>query len=246
MSRRLFVLPVVLLALGCSRAENKADSIVILVDSPQSELLPPDSLATGSRATGGARIAGSLPRRSSGSAAARPPERPDRGTTPSGGSARRQPPADSAPTSTQRGDSSVTSSSAPDTARGIVAVVGTSFESKVVLRGPEGRRPITLIGPQARVIGQLSGADVWVSGNRDPYGQIRVSRFVVRGVDGNPALDGTLIARGDRLLVVTRDGQQHAIANPPAALREHVGARVWVSGPVDRAMIAFGVIEERR
>ena len=144
------------------------------------------------------------------------------------------------------GDSTVERSDAADTARGIVAVVGTSFDSHVILRQPGGARSVTLAGPQARTVGALSGADVWVSGTRDQSGRITVSRFVVRAVDGAPALDGTLIAHGQQLLLVTRDGKQHPIENPPPALRDHVGARIWVTGPLERGPITFGVIEERR
>ena len=57
-----------------------------------------------------------------------------------------------------------------------------------------------------------------------------VTQFAVRTVDGIPALDGTLAAEGERLVLVTADGQRHPIAHPPDALRAHVGGRVWVSG----------------
>ncbi|HYX80912.1 MAG TPA: hypothetical protein VE714_00870 [Gemmatimonadales bacterium] len=145
-----------------------------------------------------------------------------------------------------RDDSSI-SRSAVDSVRGIVAVVGTSFDSRVVVRPlAGGGRPVTLIGPQSKTVGRLSGADVWVAGPRDEHGQLAVSRFAVRTVDGLPALDGTLIARGDRLLLVTRDGKQHAIGNPPPALRDHVGARIWLTGPLDQGPVTYGIIEEHR
>ena len=106
----------------------------------------------------------------------------------------------------EQNDSSMTRSAGTDSVRGIVSVVGTAQESRVVLRPPRGGRSVTLIGPEARTVGRLSGADVLAIGTRDEHGQLRVSRFTVRTVDGNIALDGTLIARGTRLLVVTRDG----------------------------------------
>ena len=143
------------------------------------------------------------------------------------------------------GDANTARSDAADTARGIVAVVGTSFESRVVIRPAKGGRPITLAGPQANTVGRLSGTDVWVTGTRDASGQITVSRFVVRTVNGQPALDGTLVTRRDQLFIVTRDGKQHPITSPPQALRDRVGARVWVVGPPDRPPVTFGVIEER-
>jgi hypothetical protein len=150
------------------------------------------------------------------------------------------------PTDSSGRDTGVTRSDAADTARGIVAVLGTSLDSRVVVRADGGARSVTLVGAQARAIGAMSGADVWVTGTRDQNGRITVSRFTVRSVDGAPALDGTLIARGAQLLLVTRDGKQHAIDAAPPALREHVGARVWVTGPLDKGPVIFGVIEERR
>ena len=137
-------------------------------------------------------------------------------------------------------------SAAADTVRGIVAVVGTSFDSRVIIRPPSSARAVVVTGPQAPTVGKMSGADVLVSGTFDEHGQINASRFAVRSVDGVPALDGTLIERGGRLLLVTRDGKQHAIQNAPAALRQHVGGRVWVAGSLEKGPVTFGVIEERR
>jgi hypothetical protein len=227
MMRRVFAIPAALLALGCARRESgnaAADTATARTDSSQTAPVAAaanvDSNAKTNVATAGRTSAA-------------------RGTDHARSGARR----DSSPPS---GNNAMGSSSAADTARGIVAVVGTSFDSRVVIRPSSGGRPISLIGPQAKSVGRMSGADVWVTGSRDERGEINVSRFTVRSVDGLPALDGTLITRGDQLLLVTRDGKEHAIGNAPAALRQQVGARVWVTGPLDKGPVTFGVIEERR
>jgi hypothetical protein len=135
--------------------------------------------------------------------------------------------------------------SASDTARGIVAVVGAVPITQVVLR-PSFGRPITLTGALAREIGVASGADVWVRGQRVDARTIEVESYAVRSVDGVTAITGTLAADGDRLVLVTDDGRRHPIARPPAPLREHVGARVWISGDLGSTINAYGVLRPRR
>jgi hypothetical protein len=139
--------------------------------------------------------------------------------------------------------SSPTASS--DTARGIVAVVGSLPITEVILR-PASGRPITLSGPLAKEIGVASGADVWVRGRRVDARTIDVAGYAVRSVDGVTAITGTLTADGDRLVLVTDDGRRHAIARPPSPLREHVGARVWITGDLGSAINAYGVLRPRR
>ena len=257
MRSRMFVLPVALLAIGCTGGVKDADSSSASDTLESTPIAPPDSTAgtSGTPASSGRRVgslgsgsgsasgAGSGARSGGGQTTTTPARRPPSGggrtpTVRGGGS-------DTTPAVGERGDTSVTRSSAADSARGIVAVVGTSFESRVVLRPAGGGRPVTLIGPLSRNMGRLSGADVWAIGTGDDHGQLRVSRYVVRSVDGNLALDGTLIARGAQLYVVTRDGEQHAIENAPASLKDHVGARVWVTGG-GKGPVVYGVIEERR
>jgi hypothetical protein len=132
-----------------------------------------------------------------------------------------------------------------DTARGIVAVVGAVPITEVVLRQPTGR-PVTLTGSLAKEIGVASGADVWVRGRRVDARTIDVESYAVRSVDGVTAITGTLTADGDRLVLVTDDGRRHTIARPPAPLRQHVGARVWITGDLGTTINAYGVLRPRR
>jgi hypothetical protein len=117
--------------------------------------------------------------------------------------------------------------------------------TEVVLRPPGGRQ-ITLTGPLAKEIGVASGADVWVRGRRVDARTIEVSSYAVRSVDGVPAITGTLTADGDRLVLVSDDGRRHPIARPPAPLREHVGARVWITGDLASTITAYGVLRPKR
>lgn len=162
---------------------------------------------------------------------------------PTGTSGQRPSPRDTRPTPPSVPVNPPASAGVPDTARGTPAVVGTSFQSHVVLQRPGGGSSIQLDGPQAKLIGQQSGADVWVEGTRDATGTITVKRFVVRSVDGSPAIDGVLRADGTGLALVTPDGVRHALKSAPEALRQHVGHRVWVTGAAS-GPLAFGVIDK--
>ena len=119
------------------------------------------------------------------------------------------------------------------------------MDSRVIVRSRSSGPSVTIVGDQAAAVGRMSGADVWVAGIRDASGRLGVRRFVVRSVDGAPALDGTLREQDGRLLLVTADGKEHPITSPPEALRRRVGSRVWVTGTLETGAVVFGVIESR-
>lgn len=258
MTSRVFALPAMLLAFGCTGGAKESDSTTVATDTSNAIALADTTAGASAASAGGAGRPGVGGLGRTGSGTRQPSSTPSgraadargaagdstaraaasRDTSSRGGT--------SAPRDTLASrDSAVSRSSSADSARGIVAVVGTSLDSRVVLRPARGRS-VYLIGPMARDVGRLSGADVWASGNRDEHGQLRVSRFSVRSVDGNAALDGTLIARGQQVVLVTRDGVQHPLENAPASLKQHVGARVWITGATGAGPIVYGVIEERR
>jgi len=91
---------------------------------------------------------------------------------------------------------------------------------------------------------RLAGVEVWVRGTSQE-GQLMVSQLSVRSVNGVPAVDGMLASDGDALMLVTADGARHRLVTPPSALRSHVGARVWIAGPLNREPTTFGVIQNR-
>jgi hypothetical protein len=133
--------------------------------------------------------------------------------------------------------------SAPtDTLRGMVAVTGAEPVTQVVLRLGTGAS-VRLVGEQAAGLDRLSGAEVWIEGQQDPgNGAVTVGRYAVRSVDGAAVIDGTLVQEGAGLALLLAGGARHKIASPPPALRNHVGARVWISGPPGAPPTAFGVI----
>ncbi len=129
-----------------------------------------------------------------------------------------------------------------DTARGIIAIVGADPATEVVLRPRAGGPDMVLSHPDQESLNRLSGLEVWVEGTKIGARHFVVLRFAVRGADGISALDGTLAQEGDRVVLVTADGRRLALAESPVALRHQIGARVWISGPLDRAPNSFGII----
>jgi hypothetical protein len=91
----------------------------------------------------------------------------------------------------------------------------------------------------------VSGAEVEVRGSRQADGGLSAREFLVRAVDGRPAVDGRLEASGGALFVVTADGQRVPLGDPPSALRERVGTRVWVTREADGSVINFGDLAAR-
>jgi hypothetical protein len=108
----------------------------------------------------------------------------------------------------------------------------------VVITTSDGRQT-TVTGELASEIGGVAGAEIVVRGQRDGH-RIAVSSYSVRAIDGVPAMDGELIAEGDRLYLAT-GGRRVELVNPPAALREHTGGRVWISGSPAQ-IVSFGVL----
>jgi hypothetical protein len=117
--------------------------------------------------------------------------------------------------------------------------------TSVVVRPATGRS-ITLRGPLAEEIGVASGADVWVRGRRVGDRALEVSRYEVRSVDGAAAITGTLAAEGSQLVLVDDDGRRHVLQRVPPPLRQHVGARVWITGDPATGVTTYGVLRPRR
>jgi hypothetical protein len=223
----------VVLACACTRSGGNRDSVAA-ADSTKPALAG----ATTAVADSTARAAAAAD-----STASKMAPAPGTATSTATGSPQRPSPRDTRPTPPSNPVNPPASAGVPDTARGTPAVVGTSFQQKVVLQRPGGGASIPLDGPQAKLIGAQSGADVWVEGTRDATGTLTVKRFVVRSVDGTAAIDGVLRADGTGLAVVTPDGASHALKSAPEALRQHVGHRVWVTGASSGPLV-YGVIDK--
>lgn len=101
---------------------------------------------------------------------------------------------------------------------------------------------VRLNGPEARVMRTVAGLDVEVRGQIDMNGGFSVRRFLVRGLNGQSAADGILVAAGNSYALKLADGTLRAIVDPPAALVARIGNRVWVAGDANASPTAFGVI----
>ena len=136
-----------------------------------------------------------------------------------------------------------------DTASGVVKLLGSAPTAQLTLLPVGGGGNIALTGPSRAALERTNGAHIWVSGTLSsgpgrPLAarSMKVERFVVRAVDGVSATDGVLSADGDALILTASDGKRHRLVTPPSGLRSHVGARVWIAGPIDREPTTFGVI----
>ena len=126
------------------------------------------------------------------------------------------------------------------TLNGTVRLVGPAPRAEVLLMPTSGGPGVPLAGPPS--LEQVIGLDVAAVGTQE--GRVfRVDRFTVVSANGIPATDGRLLHERDRLYLATPDGSRHALINPPPGLRNLVGRRVWVSGPLDREPVAYGMIE---
>jgi hypothetical protein len=131
-----------------------------------------------------------------------------------------------------------------DSVLGIVSVTGTSFDKHVMIAQPGGRR-IEITGALASLIGHVAGAEVSVAGSL-AGARLEATRFVVRSVDGQPAIDGKLLTAAGVLYIVTADGVRTRIVAPPPPLQGQDGARVWITGDPARSVESFGFIDPPR
>lgn len=172
-----------------------------------------------------------------------PPAVPSTQTAPNSTAA---PTPKTSPPASARGSTSASTTPAPgaDSVGGIVSVVGTSFEKRVMV-GPAGRQRIEVVGSIANLIGHVAGAEVMVFG-RLSGARLDATRFVVRSVDGQPAIDGILKTEAGALYIVTPGGTRTRIMSPPPPLVGQDGARVWITGDPARAVSSFGFIDPPR
>jgi hypothetical protein len=130
----------------------------------------------------------------------------------------------------------------------------TDLLAPVMLRTDDGR-DIVLVGANLASVASVDSAEVEVRGAWAVNGALEVNDFVVRSVEGAPAMDGILVARYDESgqdliggtligygLQLTRGGTI-ALTDPPADLVAHLGERVWVTGDPTAAPAAFGFIQ---
>jgi hypothetical protein len=163
-----------------------------------------------------------------------------------------------APTVTPTGSTGSSPPFAPQliTLTGFIHLSETTSRNTATLDigdGPE----ITLDGADFSSFAAVDRVELEVRGSWLADRMFEVSDFVVRSVEGAPAMDGILIAvvedqtdekSGSTIayaLELTRGGSV-TLTDPPADLITHVGQRVWVVGSLDGPPTAFGTITENK
>ena len=207
----------VLASAACARQPERGDETA-------GQVAGADSGATAARDSAAGPAAESAPDSGSDSTggAARPAER---SSAPSGGAAR--PAEQGVPVA------------AP--VRGTVRVVGSTPFTRVELRPEGGGRALTLTGDTA-ALRRAAALVVEVRGVPSADGrELQVERFTVVAANGEPVLDGFLRRDGDGLALETATGRVR-LGNPPAALRDQAGARVWIGGPAATGPNPYGVL----
>ncbi len=129
---------------------------------------------------------------------------------------------------------------AQDSMRGIVSITGTSFEQSVMLRTDKGTIALGVNAADSAALSRMGGIDVRVFGTRE-LNRFRVTSFRAMTVSGAAVVDGFVRDDDGKLSIETPEGRL-ALGNPPAPLRNLVGARVWVGGPLATGPNQFGLI----
>jgi hypothetical protein len=153
-----------------------------------------------------------------------------------------------APSDTQKtgaAPTTVSTSNAPgsDSLRGIISVRGRDSLPDLVVE--TSADTVVLRGADIETLRRVIGFDVVVRGTR-MGASFNVSSFIVRALDGQRVTDGTLDVDHGVFFVRTADGERANISTIPAPLRGEIGSRVYLVGPLDRGLSAFGVITEGR
>ena len=129
---------------------------------------------------------------------------------------------------------------AADSASGVIAITGTTFEQQIILRTVNSTELLSAHAADSAALSRMGGVEVSLVGLRTDR-TFNVRSFRAVRVAGAPVVDGILRSDGDRIVLETSSGRL-SLGNPPAQLRKLVGARVWIGGPLDTGPNTFGVI----
>jgi hypothetical protein len=144
-----------------------------------------------------------------------------------------------------QGEAAADALPAESVVHGIVSVTGTGFEQQVVLQRTSlgGSLRLHASPADSAALVRVGGAEVAARGELTGR-SLRVRSFTVTRVGNAPVVDGVLRMDGSRLLLDSTNGAV-TLGNPPQALRNAIGARVWVSGPLDTGPNSFGMIQPK-
>lgn len=127
---------------------------------------------------------------------------------------------------------------------GVVSVTGTSFEQQIVLEAPNrNTRLVPANAGDSAALVRLGGVEIAARGTIDGN-VLRVLGFTALSANGTPVVDGIVRVAGRIVSLETATGRV-TLGNPPSALLQMSGARIWVSGPIDRGPNSYGVIIPR-
>jgi hypothetical protein len=143
-------------------------------------------------------------------------------------------------------------------ARGVLVAVGNEPGSTLLLipaTGAADGKAVAIVGANVDVLQRLTGLEIEVQGERVPDRVLPgaapgtmvldVRAFAVRAANGVVAYDGIVGVQDGRFYLQLADGERLTVAAMPPALRDRVGARVFLVGPLDRAPIGYGIISDR-
>ena len=136
---------------------------------------------------------------------------------------------------------------AGDSLRGMVKMDGSGPGSRPILLMNRGKTVVTLSGMGTDGLRQVLGSEVVVRGMRVSPGDIVVSSFSVRAVNGIPTIDGRLMkSSGGWTIELSDKSGVRKLASVPEALQAFEGARVWVAEEAKNAVPQlYGVIARR-
>ena len=100
---------------------------------------------------------------------------------------------------------------------------------------------------------RVEGDEVEVSGLWDGDAAFEVNDFIVRRVNGENVVDGTLLELSSPDVLDSTvigyalrlsDGSMYSVPNPSPEMLNHIGARMWVHQSDDGMSTDFGIITE--
>lgn len=135
---------------------------------------------------------------------------------------------------------------APDTLEGLVVVTGGAPEPLTTLVTKD--RSVVLKGDLVPELRRLDGAAVRAAGRFEgegPGDALCVLDYEILEIDGQQPRVGVLIMPEQGLALETDTGEPLPVVGAPAALRDRIGARVWIVGTMREGSLllqSYGIL----
>ena len=121
-----------------------------------------------------------------------------------------------------------------------VVTIGQGADARLMLQTGKGSLHLLTTRRDSLALERVDGDEI-AARVVEEQGGLRLERFTVLLVDGQPVLDGIVRADGSRFMLETSKGRVR-LGNPPDAFKALVGARVWVAGAAETGPNRYGVI----